>query len=287
MLAIFNKELKSYFKSPTGYVFMTFYLVFFGIYFTLYNLLYRNPDYSLVISNALIMLVISIPVITMRLLSEERRTKTDQLILTCPVKVSDFVVGKYLAALALFCITTLLTVLQPLALSTFGALPVAKILGSYIGLILLASTFIAIGLFMSSVTENQIVAAILTIVIFLLMALIDSLAQALPKDRFTAIIFACVVIAIIATILYFTIRNIYVTGIIAVIGFALLAAVYFINPILLDGFVAKFFSWFSLIQRYSNFSLGVFDLSSVVYYISFSTIFVFLSIQQVEKKRWS
>lgn len=266
---------------------MTFFLVMFGIYFTMFNLFWGDPDYSLVLSNVTIVLLITIPIITMRLLSEERKSKTDQLILTSPVKVSSFVLGKYLSAFTLFSIITLITILQPLVLSTFTNLPVAKIVGGYIGVLLLGSTFIAIGLFLSSIAENQIVSALTTFGVFLFILYMDSIGLLVPKERKASIIFACILALIIGIIIYSSIKNVYISVFVTLILLGIILVIYIANPIIYDGFTSKFFSWFSLVKRYSNFSRGIFDLSSVVYYLSFSTVFVFLTIQKVEKRRWN
>ena len=287
MLAIFNKEFKGYFKSPIGYVFMAYFLVMFGFFFLMLNLLPGNPDYSQVLSNITLIILFGVPLITMRLLTEETKLKTDQLILTSPIKVSGFVVGKFLAAVAVFSLTTLITVLQPLALRTFGSLPVAKIAGGYIGVLLLGTTFIAIGLFLSSLTENQIVAAIATFAVFLFLLCIDCIVQALPKDRNSSVVFACILAILIAGIIYIAIKDVYISGIVGVLGVIGVLAVYFIKREAYDGFIARIFNWFSLMNRYYDFSMGIFDLGSVIYYLSFSTIFVFLTIQMVEKRRWN
>lgn len=288
MLAIFNKELKSYFKSPIAYVFMAFFLVMFGIYFSLINILYGNPDYTYVLSNITTILLLGVPILTMRLLSEEKKLKTDQLILTAPINTSGYVLGKFLAALALFLITTLLTFLQPLALSTFGVLPWAKILGGYFGMILLGATFISIGLFISALTENQIVSAIASFAAFMVILYMDNIKQIVPADVTSSVIFLAILIIIIGGVIYNSTKNKVVSALISVLGLAGVAVGYFIKPTIYEGFIVNFLEWFSLINRYfSGFYMGILDFSTVVYYISFTTVFVFLTIQVVEKRRWS
>jgi len=287
MLAILNKEFKSYFRSPVAYVFMAFFFILFGIYFSIICLGMGASDYSYVLGSVSIALIIGIPIITMRLLTEETKLKTDQLILTSPVSVTDYVLGKYLAALALFAITIGITILQPISLGFFGALPVAKIIGSYIGYLFLGATFISIGLFVSSLTENQVVSALVTFAALIVVLLMDGIIQVLPKDRRSAIIFALLLIVVLAILFYNAINNIYISAIVGVIGFIIIGTLYFVNPLIFDGFTTKFFGWFSLMKRYDAFSKGIFDLSGVIYYISFSVLFVFLTIRKIEKKRWS
>lgn len=288
MLAIFNKEFKSYFKSPIGYVFMAFFLGMFGFYFTIINIFNGLPDYTYVLSNITMVILIGIPILTMRLLSEEKRSKTDQLILTAPVHTSSYIIAKYLAAYALFAITTLLTMLQPLALSSFGPLPWAKILGGYLGVLLLGGTFIAIGLFISALTENQIVSAIGSFGVFMVVIYMDNFTQMVPKDRKSSIIFLVVLVILVSLVFLNATKHKVASALVALTGFLGIFITYMIKPAVFDGFIVNFLGWFSLLNRYnSGFFVGILDISTVVYYISFIVVFVFMTIQIVEKRRWS
>lgn len=288
MLAIYNKELKSYFKSPIGYVFMAFFLGMFGFYFTVFSVFYGKADYTFVLSNITLVILLGVPLLTMRLLSEEKRSKTDQLILTAPVHTSGYILGKYLAAYTLFIVTTLLTVLQPLALSLFGSLPWPKIIGGYIGVLLLGGTFIAIGLFISALTENQIIAAIGSFGVFMAVLYMDNLTQMVPRDRTSSIVFCVILVIIIALAFLNATKHKVASAILALLGFAGILLAYTINPAIFDGFIINFLGWFSLLGRYNaGFFVGVLDISTVVYYISFIIVFVFMTIQVVEKRRWS
>ena len=133
MLAIINKELRSYFASATGYIFMSFFLLISGIFFSITNLLGQNPLYNNVLSSITFIFLFVVPMLTMRLISEETRQKTDQLLLTSPLKVSDIVLGKYFAALLLFLLTLLITVLYPIIFKFYGNVAVGEVLGGYIG----------------------------------------------------------------------------------------------------------------------------------------------------------
>ncbi|NMA82536.1 MAG: ABC transporter permease [Epulopiscium sp.] len=287
MLAIFNKEFRAYFTSATGYIFMSFFLIMSGIYFSIFNLLYGDPSYTSVLGSIMMVLLIGVPLITMRLLSEETKQKTDQLILTAPIRLSGVVLGKYFAALALLALTLLLTGIQPIIISLFGTVAVGELFSGYLGFFLLGAAFIAIGLFISSLTDNQVVAALVTFATLLLLMLMDGIQQALPKDRTSSIVFVGILIVGIALLVYFSIRNIYVSLGLAVIGFASMALIYVTNKTFYDGILIRFFDWFSLLKRYSGFSMGIFDLSAVVYYITFSAALLFLTIQMIEKRRWS
>ena len=287
MLAIFSKEFRSYFTSATGYIFMSFFLIMSGIYFAIMNLMSGNPNYNIVLNSITMILLIGVPIITMRLLSEETKQKTDQLVLTSPLRLSGIVLGKYFAALALFAVTLLITGIQPVIISLFGSLPVGEVLGGYIGYFLLGACFIAIGLFISSLTDNQVVAALVTFATLLLLLLMDGIKQALPKDRTSSIIFVGILVIALAILIYFSIRNLYVSIGIGMIGFVAMAIAYVLDKTLYDGIMIRFFDWFSLLRRYDSFAMGIFDLSAVIYYVTFAAAFLFLTIQMIEKRRWS
>lgn len=287
MLAIFSKEFRSYFTSATGYIFMSFFLIMSGIYFAIMNLMSGNPNYNIVLNSITMILLIGVPIITMRLLSEETKQKTDQLVLTSPLRLSGIVLGKYFAALALFAVTLLITGIQPVIISLFGSLPVGEVLGGYIGYFLLGACFIAIGLFISSLTDNQVVAALVTFATLLLLLLMDGIKQALPKDRTSSIIFVGILVIALAILIYFSIRNLYVSIGIGIIGFVAMAIAYVLDKTLYDGIMIRFFDWFSLLRRYDSFAMGIFDLSAVIYYVTFAAAFLFLTIQMIEKRRWS
>ena len=287
MLAIFSKEFRSYFTSATGYIFMSFFLIMSGIYFAIMNLMSGNPNYNIVLNSITMILLIGVPIITMRLLSEETKQKTDQLVLTSPLRLSGIVLGKYFAALALFAVTLLITGIQPVIISLFGSLPVGEVLGGYIGYFLLGACFIAIGLFISSLTDNQVVAALVTFATLLLLLLMDGIKQALPKDRTSSIIFVGILVIALAILIYFSIRNLYVSIGIGMIGFVAMGIAYVLDKTLYDGIMIRFFDWFSLLRRYDSFAMGIFDLSAVIYYVTFAAAFLFLTIQMIEKRRWS
>ncbi len=160
MKAIFKKEMKSYFASPLGYVFIAVFLLVSALFFFINNLVYGVGDISYVFSNIILLLVLLVPVLTMRSFAEEKNKKTDQLLLTSPIKVSSIVVGKLLAALSVFGIALAITVVYPLILSLYTDMAWSTIIGNYIGFFLMGASFIAIGIFISSLTENLLISAI-------------------------------------------------------------------------------------------------------------------------------
>ena len=287
MFAVFSKEFKSYFYSATGYIFLGVFLLFFGMIVSVSNLINLSPDYAGVVDGMKIILLFLVPVLTMRIISEETHQKTDQLLYTSPVGLKDIVIGKYLAASALFLLAVAITFIYPVVLSRFGALEVAKIVGEYFGFILLGFCFIAIGLFISSLTESQVVSAVASLGIFLFLLIMDSVQQILPTTRISGIIFAFIMVIIISAIVYFSTKNITVVIGTSIVGVIIMAAVYILSKTMYEGLVVKFFGWFSLLSRFSNFTAGILSISDIVYYISFTFAFVFLTIRMIEKRRWS
>ncbi|MBU3214380.1 ABC transporter permease [Clostridium estertheticum] len=287
MLAVFLKELRSYFTSAIGYIFIGTFLLITGIFFTMYNLLAASPTYNSTLQSLITIFLFIIPILTMKIISEETKTKTDQLLFTSPLKISDIILGKYFAAVAIFTISLLITVLYPLILSMFGTVSPSEIFTGYIGMFLLGATLISIGLFVSSLTENQVTSAVISFGVLLFIFLIDSIEQALPSTRISSIIFVLVMVGIFAFGVYFSTKNIYAASVTAVAGIIITVGIYLAKKELFDGMIQKVFQWFSLIKRYDLFSQGILSLNSVVYYLSFIVAFVFLTIRMVDKRRWS
>lgn len=287
MTAIWKREIKAYFLSPIGYIFMGFFLLLSGFFFAVYNLLSANPDYTAVLANITTVFLFLIPILTMRLLSEEAGEKTDQLLLTSPLRVVDIVLGKYLAAVTVFLLTLLITCIYPVILTFFGSIAVWEIIGSYIGIFLLGSAFIAVGLFVSSLTDNQLIAAVITFSALLLMWIVDWITRGVPTDRVSGIVFAGIIVVGLAFFVYYSARNLYISIAVVPVGAAVITVVHSVNPSLYDGLIVRFLKWFSLLQRYQEFHMGILSLSPVVYYLSFSLAFLFLTARVIEKKRWS
>ena len=156
MKAIFKKEFKSYFLSPIGYIFVGVFIILSAVFFLNGSLLYGAADIDILFSNINVICVFLVSILTMRLLSEERNKKTDQLLLCAPVSVTEIVVGKYLAAMAVFGVTMVITFVYPAVLCIFGEPSMSEIIGSYIGFILLWGAFISIGVLVSALTESQV-----------------------------------------------------------------------------------------------------------------------------------
>jgi len=287
MLAIIKKEFLTYFKSMTGYIFMASMLFFVGLFFVMSNLMSLSPEFIIVLSNITFVFLLVVPVLTMRLMAEETRQKTDQLLLTSPISLTKIVLGKYLGAVSVLFLTLVITLIYPVILTTMGSVTWSEVVGGYVGFFLFGAALIAVGLFISSVTDNQVIAAVATFTALLLLWLIDSIIGSLPTDKTSGLIFAAVLAVAIAFIFYMATRNWMVSGGLLLAGLLLIGAGYIFKPEVYSGLMGKVLSWFSLLSRYNDFSMGIFSLSPIVYYISFSGVFIFLTVRMLEKKRWS
>ncbi len=181
MFAIFKRELKAYFTSPLGYVFLAIFYAFSGLFFYIFSLSVGSTDISSVFLMMFIVLMVFVPLLTMRLLSEDKKQKTDQLTLTAPVSLLSIVMGKFLAAYAIFAIGVAVMPVYGFVMSTFATVSWLPIWGNTVGLLLLGGIFVSIGLFISSLTENQMIAAIGGFFINLMILLMNTLKSALPN----------------------------------------------------------------------------------------------------------
>lgn len=173
MLAIYKRDLRAYFTSPLGYVFIAAFLIITNLVFLVTNLLTGNNAIGTVYTVILYILIIIVPVLTMRTFSEDYKQRTDQLLLTAPVKASGIVMGKFLAAYTVYCIALLFTIIYVVIVAAVGDVNMASIVGNYIALLGVATVYISIGCFISSLTENQLVSAIATLGVFAALFILD------------------------------------------------------------------------------------------------------------------
>ena len=287
MFAIYKKELKNYFINMTGYIFIGFMLAVTGIFTTLINLISTYPSFENVLSNITIVFLLIIPILTMRSVAEERHSKTDQLLYSLPVSVTQIVLAKYLAMFTVFLIPVGIIGLYPLILSIFGTVYLGTAYGALLGFTLLGGALIAVGMFMSSLTESQVIAAVTSFGVIFAMYLMSAISSLIPAGAMASLVAFAVVVLIFAGVVYSLTKNSTVAGITAAAGAVILAGIYFINSSIFDGLFANVLNWLSVFDRFSTFTTGLFDLTSVVYYVSLIILFVFGTVQSVEKRRWS
>lgn len=296
MLAVYKKELRSYFTSMIGWVFIAFFLILTGLYFMVYNLMNGMTNFSYVFQGIeLFFILLLVPVLTMRIVAEENRQKTDQLLYTSPVSISKIILGKYFALITLFGISMLVVCLYPLILSGLvksaatgtESVDFAIAYGSALGFFLLGSAYIAIGMFISSLTESQVIAAVVSGVFMIFTYLMTSLAELLPTGHTFVFWFLAVLVIILVLALNLWIHNGWLAALVGIVAEIALAVTFILKTEAFDNLLGNTLSSISIIDRYSNFTLGIFDVSALIYYLSVSFLFVFITIQRIKKKRWN
>ncbi|MCL2056804.1 MAG: ABC transporter [Oscillospiraceae bacterium] len=178
MAAIIRRELGAYFSSPIGYIFLAVFYVFSGFYFFANVLMMQSTDISLVFSNLLVIVMFLIPILTMRLFSEDIKHKTDQALLTAPISLTSLVLGKFFAAVLVFVLGMSITIVYGVVVAVFAAPNWALIWGNFAALLLLGMSLISIGMFISSMTENQVIAAVGAFAVALALLLVEGLSGA-------------------------------------------------------------------------------------------------------------
>lgn len=288
MSAIYRRELKSHFQSMTGYVFIAFMVLFIGIYFMAYNMMSGYPYFSYTLSGMVTIIMIGIPVLTMRSFADDRKTKTDQLLLTAPVTVAKVVLGKYLSMVTVFAVPVLLTSVCPLIIKMNGVAHLKADYASMLAFFLLGCVYIAIGMFISSLTESQIIAAVGTFGIILLLLLWPSLVGFLP----TSASGSAIGFLILWTLAVFIVQRVTSHNLLAVIleaaGLIVIVGIYFIKRGLLDRALTSLLEKVAITDVFQNFaSHYIFDAGGLVSYLSIIFLLIFLTVQSIEKRRWS
>ena len=247
MFAIFKKELRSYFINAIGYVYVGVFLAAAALlccYTTLGSQSYETDNYFTML---IISFIILIPLLTMKLFAEEKKLRTEQLLLTAPVSIWGMVMGKYLAAATMFVGTLLVSCINFFPMYTYAAAErladeygtirigpeTAEIISCLVGVLLIGLAFIAIGLFVSSLCENQLAAAVITVTIILVMLILNMVNQYIP---------------------WYPVRFV--------------------------------IDWVCFMSRFGNFTAGVLDIPSILYYLSFSGVFLLLTVRVYDKRRW-
>lgn len=231
MRAIYRKELNQMFHSMIGYIYLASFLLIGGIYFVMYQLIPANEDISKFFSQLMSTVIFLLPMLTMRSYAEERRMKTESLLMSAPVSALAIALGKFFAVLTVFAIGLSFTILYVICLAVFGQFEPLVVLGNYVGMIAATSSFLAIGLLISMLTENQIIACIITYSVLLVLWLIG------------------------------------------------MAGTYVVNPVL-----KTLIHHLSMANRFAEFSMGIFDISTMVYYLSI-TVFVLFLISVITENR--
>ena len=287
MLAIYKRELKSYLTSMIGYLFMFFVLLIAGIYFSAYQLSAAYPKFEYTLNAMTFVFLIAVPILTMRVLAEERKQKTDQLLLTSPVSVSGIVIGKYLALVTIYAIPIAVLATYPLIMSKFGTVEFGAAYTALLGFFLLGSANIAIGVFFSAITESQVIAAVLTFVFLFAFYMMNGISSFFSQTAMsTCVTFGLLIIAL-CLMIYSMIKNVMISGAICVIGEVALVIIYVVKSSVFEGGIQKVLEVFNLSSHFENFTNSIFDVTGILYFLSVITICIFLTMQTILKRRWN
>ena len=287
MTAIYKRELKSYFNGVSGYLFCAFILLFAGIYTMAVNLHSGSPNFEYAVANIVFIYLLAIPVLTMKSVSEERKQRTDLLLYSLPVSMTKIILGKYLAMLTVLALPVAVMAIYPLILMTYGTVNLAVSYATLFGFFLLGATLTALGMFISSLTENQTLSAILSVGVMLVIYNLGALADFASLSPNVTLI----VITVSLILLAFLVKHLTKSLLLAVIFFVVPELAAFIingvNRLILTGVVPKIMEALSVFDKFYNFANGIFDITSVVYFVAVSAVLVFLTVQSMEKRRWS
>lgn len=235
MFAIYKRELRSYFVSPIGYIFVAIFLLASSLLFSYCTLQAgANSSTATYFSMLMYAFIIVLPLLTMKLFADEKKMRTEQLLLTSPVSLMGMVMAKFLAAYTVFAGTYLTSCLNFIVLYQFGTPNTAILIGSSLAILLAGAACIAVGVFISSLTENQLIAALGTMAIIIFFVLSSAL-------------------------------NVYIDS----------------------SFIRSIINWVSILERFTNFTAGIFDFNAIVYYLSLSFVFLFLTVRVYDKRRWN
>lgn len=287
MIAILKHELHNYFHSLIAYVFGTFLLIFVGIGAMFYNIQSAVANFEYVLGFVCIVFVGIVPILTMRVIAEERKQKTDQLLYSLPVTTTEIVLGKYLAVLVVFLIPLAIIALYPLIFGLFGDVYLLTSYGSLFAFLVMGAALLAMGVFISSLTENQGMAAGIGVAVILFNYYSVSLSEYISSTAIGSLIAVWIILIVIG----FTIRNLTRNDNIA---FAVTCPlilisviVYFVDSTKFEGFLPAVMNQLSLFERFYIFVNGVFDLSALVYFVTVIVFFLFLTVQSLEKRRYN
>lgn len=287
MRAVLKHELRSYFHSFTAYIFGAFLLAVVGFGAMLYNLQAAVSNFEYVLSFASLILAIIVPILTMRIIAEERKQKTDQLLYSLPISTTDVIVGKYLALLIVFLIPIVVVSMYPLIFMQYGDVYLLTSYGSIVAFFIMGSALIAIGVFISSLTENQGFAAGIGVTLILLNYYSVSLSEFISATAVSTMIALMIVSLLLGVLIKALTKNENLAYIVCTVLFIIIGIVSWYDNSILEGILPALMTQISLFERFYVFVNGVFDLTAVVFYMTVIVFFLFLSVQSLEKRRYN
>jgi len=287
MIAIMKHELRGYFHSLTAYVFGAFLLAFVGIGAMMYNIDAAVSNFEFVLSFCSLVFVVIVPILTMRVIAEERKQKTDQLLYSLPITTTQVILGKYLALLVVFLIPLCVVAVYPLIFARFGEVYLLTSYGSILAFFIMGAALIALGVFISSLTDNQGFAAGVGVAVILLNYYSVRLSEYASATAFGSVAALCVVILALGALIRYLTKNENLAYGICLALIVIVSIICFVDSSALEGLLPGIMAKLSLFERFNVFVNGVFDMTAVVYYLTVIAFFLFLSVQSLEKRRYN
>lgn len=287
MTAVLKHELKNYFHSLTAYVFGAGLLLAVGLGALHYNLQAAVSNFEFALSYFSIVLAVIVPILTMRVIAEERRQRTDQLLYALPITTTQVIVGKYLALLTVYLIPLCVIAVYPLIFSRFGDVYLLTSYGSILAFFLMGAALIALGVFISSLTDSQGFAAGIGIAVILLNYYSVSLSEYVSSTVFGSVVALCVLVLALGAVIKYLTKNENLAYAVCFVLIAAIAITALLDNTKFEGLLPAVMTRLSLFDRFTGFVNGVFDMTSVVYYASVAVFFLFLSVQSLEKRRYN
>ncbi|MBE6687492.1 MAG: ABC transporter [Ruminococcaceae bacterium] len=287
MKTIFRRELKSYFSGMSAYIIIAFMLCVIGFFSSYYNFTQGFPIIEISLYSVVFIYLILVPFLTMRTFAQENQDKTMTLLYSLPIKTSDIVLGKFFSTITVYTVPMLFICLYPLILSLFGKV---NFLQSYLFIIafyLLGVALISIGIFVSSMAQTQVVAAVSTLGALLFVYLLPDISMMLPATPVASAIAICVIVLLISCAVYFLTSNLELSLYIAAFGCVAVWVVYFIKKELFEGLIQSILDKLALFTRIDTFLNGICDITAYVLYLSIIAVFLFLTVQALERKRYN
>lgn len=287
MKAIYKNELSTYFSTLIGYIVIAFMLLFAGIFTSYICLKHATPNFEYVVSNMNLVFLVIVPIMTMRTFSEERKQRTEALLYSSPVKTTEIVLGKYFALLTMLLISLAVIGLYPLFLGLFGTIDYVACYVALGAFFILGAALLAIGMFISSLTDIQILAAGITFTLLLLNYFLGTIAPYINAAAYIGLIALIVVAVLVGVLVGLIVKNWIAGVVVGVIGVGVVVTIHLVNPIAYSNLLMTAMKKIALFDRFDTVMYSIVNLGDLLFLASVAAIFVFLTVQSLEKRRWS
>lgn len=287
MLAVYKREMRSYITGITGMLFIGILLLFVGFMVFTNNLFGLSSSFATTLYGSQIILILIVPILCMRSMAEDRHNKTDMFLLTLPLKTTDIVFGKYLALLTVFALPMALVSLYPLILGLYGEINYLTTYSAVLGFFLLGAALIALCQYISSLTESQVIAAVLGVVAVFALFSLGTIASFIPSSALASFIAFAIVGVLAGLLTYYMTRNVTVSLVIGSLIIIPVTLIFIFARTLLEATFPTALMFCSPFIAFENISSGLFDLAAVVTLISHIVLFTFLTNRSADRRRWS